>query len=319
MPDEASLRTLSNIDNTQDVSLSNILLDNFISLYDWGLTDKGSYYNINIPQSGIFGGNRDKLRPVKDERYNDGQVWEGYRQNWVWQTGLSVGTPIQISGVFVDGTFRATGNVQDPYYINYPDGRVVFDNAVHTTGTVHLAFSHRSVQVVPAEGVPWFRQVQQGSFRSDNPTFTQFGSGDWAQLGDTRVQLPCMAVDVMPPSKFHGFQLGGGQYVYQDVVFYVLAEHHWQVGNLIDIVAAQNDRTIHLFNPDSAGKSGCLPLNYRNELTSHALASGRYPDLISNFLYRTSFIHETRSQDITQLSPDLYMGSIRCTTETTPY
>jgi hypothetical protein len=128
-----------------------------------------------------------------------------------------------------------------------------------------------------------------------------------------------MAVDVMPPSKFHGFQLGGGQYVYQDVVFYVLAEHHWQVGNLIDIVAAQNDRTIHLFNPDSAGKSGCLPLNYRNELTSHALASGRYPDLISNFLYRTSFIHETRSQDITQLSPDLYMGSIRCTTETTPY
>ena len=41
---------LSNLSNAQDVTISNILLDNFISFYDWGLLDRGSFYNIKIPQ-----------------------------------------------------------------------------------------------------------------------------------------------------------------------------------------------------------------------------------------------------------------------------
>ena len=40
---------LANLENAQDATLSNILLDNFIALYDWGLLDRGQFYNINIP------------------------------------------------------------------------------------------------------------------------------------------------------------------------------------------------------------------------------------------------------------------------------
>ena len=77
--------------NAQDAKLSNILIDNFITFYDWGFLDAGQFYNISVPQSGIYGGDRHKLRLVDSPNYTAGQVWEGYRQNWVWESGIEIG------------------------------------------------------------------------------------------------------------------------------------------------------------------------------------------------------------------------------------
>ena len=41
-----------------DAQLSEILLENFVNFYDWGLLDAGGFYTINLPQSGIYGGDR---------------------------------------------------------------------------------------------------------------------------------------------------------------------------------------------------------------------------------------------------------------------
>ena len=57
---------LANLRNVQDPTLSNVLLDNFIYFYDWGFLDRGSFYNITIPQSDIYGGDRHKLRSATD-------------------------------------------------------------------------------------------------------------------------------------------------------------------------------------------------------------------------------------------------------------
>ena len=236
---------LANLNNAQDATLSNILLDNFIALYDWGLLDRGQFYSINIPESGIYGGDRHKLRLAGDPNYSSGQVWEGYRQNWVWESGISATTeqPIAISGVFVDDTFYATGNVSKPFYIDYPNGRIVFDTALTSTSSVQLEYSHKWVQVVPAQGIPWFRQIQQGSFRNEEG-FQVSDSGGWVQLGQTRVQLPAIAVEVIPSRSLEGYQLGGGQWVNNDIIFYVISENHWECTNLVDSILYQNDRTI---------------------------------------------------------------------------
>ena len=307
---------LANLENAQDATLSNILLDNFIALYDWGLLDRGQFYNINIPESGIYGGDRHKLRLVDDPNYTDGRVWEGYRQNWVWESGISATTeqPISISGVFVDNTFYATGNVTKPFYIDYPNGRVVFDTALTSANTVHLEYSHKWVQVVPAQGVPWFRQIQQGSFRNEEG-FQVSGSGGWVQLGQTRIQLPAIAIEAVPARSLQGYQLGGGQWVNSDLVFYVISENHWECTNLMDSILYQNDRTIHLFNPTSVAISGVFPFNYRNELNEHAIPSGLYPNMIDNFFYRKCWISESRGNEISQLSPELYIGTTRCSTQ----
>ncbi len=307
---------LARLSNAQDSTLSNILLDNFIALYDWGFLDRGQFYNIEIPESGIYGGDKHKLRLAEDPNYLDGQVWEGYRQNWVWESGISATTeqPISISGVFVDNTFYATGNVTKPFYIDYPNGRVVFDTAITSTSTVQLEYSHKWVQVVPAQGVPWFRQIQQRSFRNEED-FQVSSSGGWVQLGQTRIQLPAVAIEVIPAISMHGYQLGGGQWINSDMVFYVISENHWECTNLMDSILYQNDRTVHLFNPTAVAISGVLPYNYRNELNENAIPSGLYPNMIDDFYYNRCWISESRGSEISQLSPDLYVGSTRCSTQ----
>lgn len=307
---------LANLNNAQDATLSNVLLDNFVSLYDWGLLDRGQFYNINIPQSGIYGGDRHKLRSTQDPNYSNGQVWEGYRQNWVWESGISATDeqPITISGVFVDDTFYATGNVTKPFYIDYPNGRVIFDTALTTTSTVQLEYSHKWVQVIPAQGVPWFRQIQQGSFRNEEG-FQVSDSGNWVQLGQTRVQLPAIAVEVIPAKSLQPYQLGGGQWTNTDILFYVISENHWECTNLMDTILYQNDRTVHLFNPTAVAISGVLPFNYRNELNENAIPSGLYPNMIDDFFYRRCWINQSRGNEITQLSPELYIGTTRCSTQ----
>ncbi len=142
-------KSLKRVENTQDATLSNLLLENFIMFFDWGFTDLGGFYSVEIPEVGLYGGNKHELRPVQDPNYNDGQVWEGFRSNWVWETGVqNPEQPIQISGVFIGGTFRATGNIQQPFHINYPDGRVVLDTAISTTSEVKLEYSHKWVNVI---------------------------------------------------------------------------------------------------------------------------------------------------------------------------
>ena len=307
---------LANLNNAQDATLSNVLLDNFVSLYDWGLLDRGQFYNINIPESGIYGGDKHKLRSAQDPNYSNGQVWEGYRQNWVWESGISATDeqPITISGVFVDDTFYATGNVTKPFYVDYPNGRVIFDTALTTTSTVQLEYSHKWVQVVPAQGVPWFREIQQGSFRNEEG-FQVSDSGNWVQLGQTRVQLPAIAVEVIPAKSLQPYQLGGGQWTNTDILFYVISENHWECTNLMDTILYQNDRTVHLFDPTAVAISGVLPFNYRNELNENAIPSGLYPNMIDDFFYRRCWINQSRGNEITQLSPELYIGTTRCSTQ----
>jgi hypothetical protein len=93
----------------------------------------------------------------------------------------------------------------------------------------------------------------------------------------------------------------------------------------MDQIAYQNDRNIWLFDTNKIAISGVYPFNYRGELNEHALPSGLYPQLVDdapntsdpsyNFRYRKCFISETRAQSVTELSPELYMGTVRCSTQ----
>ena len=313
------------IEKSTDASLSEILLDNFINFYDWGLLDAGSFYTINIPQSGIYGGDRHKLRLVSEPNYTDGQVWEGYRQNWVWEGNGNIDgvseQPLDITGVYVDGVFYANGNVTKPFYIDYPLGRVVFDSAESTTSDVQIAYSHKRVQVLPGKGDSWFRQIQQNSFRTDQ-NFQVAGSGGWIRLGQTRVQLPALAVEVVPARETEGFQLGGGKWIRSDLVFYVMAENHWEALNLVDTIVSQDERTLTLYDTTKVAQSGVSPFTFENgkerELRGHATASGLYPQLVENYPFKKCWIYDSKGDNVTQLATDLYIGIARCKTEVGP-
>ena len=321
MPDYTQLKGVSNI---ADSTLSTQISDNVIEFFNWGLLDAGGYFNINMPATGLYGGDKHKLRLVDDPNYTAGQVWEGYRSNWVWETGVSPSSkPIQISGVYVGGTFQpGTGVGTYAHHVDYPNGRVVFDSAIATPSTVAAEFSYKWINVIKAEGIPWFREIQYNSQRVDSEHFAQTGSGDWSQLGQTRVQLPALAVEVVPRRRFAPFELGSTRTAYTDVLFHVLSEEEYVASQLVDMVSLQEEKTLWLFDTNLLATQNKYPLNYRGELTSHALASGRYPDLVSDtseggLRWKRMFISNCVSEDLSMLNPNLYIGTVRMTTEVT--
>jgi hypothetical protein len=127
--------------------------------------------------------------------------------------------------------------------------------------------------------------------------------------------MPAIAIEVVPARSLEPYQLGGGQWVNNDIIFYVISENHWECANLVDSILYQNDRTIHLFDPTAVAISGVFPFNYRGELNENAIPSGLYPNMIDDFFYRRCYIYDSRGDDINQISPDLYIGTARCSTQ----
>jgi len=331
MPDYTELKGFTQIgDNT----LTSTIQDNVIEFFDWGLLNKGNYFNITIPTSGQYGGDKHRLRLVDDPNYTKGQVWESYRSNWVWQSGIDqVNAPVNISGVHVNGTFHSkTSAGTYSHHVNYPWGRVVFDSAISTSSTVTMEYSHKWVNVTYANSVPWFRELQSRSMRVDSSHFLQDASGDWSQLAGSRFQLPAIAVEMVPRRTFKPYQLGGGQYVTTDVLFHIYAEDEYTRDKLVDIVALQDDKTIYMFDTNRMTTDSRFPLDYRGAKASGALT---YPDLVrpsgssygdgtfnagfrpgrnTNKPDRLRFTN-TRSQEMSMLNPSLYSGLVRCGAE----
>ena len=314
------------LNNIGDSQFMIILENNLKAFCDWSFLGVGAWFDVTIPTSGAFGGTFHQLRLVDDPAYDAGQVWETPRKDLVWETGVSypsgLGTiqPIQISGVFVDGTtaanFYGPGDSTYGHHIDYPLGRIVFDSAIDTTSTVYMNHSYRWVQVYLADKAPWWQELQYRSFRVDSSHISQTGSGDWSIGGQHRVQLPAVVIEAVPRRHSEGYELGNANLrTYQDVLFHVVAESKWQRNQLVDIFSMQQDKSIYLFNTNKVAEEGVYPLDYRG-----MLASGNplmYPNLVATSGYRWKecrFGHTTLSE-VESPHPGLHEGIVRTTFE----
>lgn len=296
MPPYSDLKGITQFGHSE---LSEQLKANLIEFFKWGTLGIGAFSNVRLPGSGASGwGNYHRLRLVNEPNYTAGRVWEGARQDWVWESGINYGIqPIAISGVYINGTLHGTG-----YKINYPLGRVVFDSPIPTTSIVTMEYSYRFYHFMGSD-VPWFREMQHRSFRADDAHFLQVASGDWNILSQNRVQLPAVVVEVVPRREFRGMQLGGGQWVNQDVLFHIYAEHPWDRDKLVDIISYQNDRTILSFNKNTM----VYPLDFNGSIRNGAVV---YPNLVSGYFWKKIFIHDMTTQEATS-RPPLFRAIVR--------
>ena len=316
--------SLKGFDRVGDDTLNSIVQSSLITFFEWGLIDKGNYFNVNIPTTGHYGGDKHRLRLVDDPNYTKGQVWEGFRSNWVWQSGNSTyplsqsPEPIQVSGVYINGAYKPLSTVGTyAHHVEYPAGRIVFDSAIPTSTTVEAEFSYTWINVIPANSIPWFRELQYRSQRVDSDHFLQDGSGDWSQLGQSRMQMPSLAVEIVPRRRFAPYQLGGGTYVTTDVLFHAIAENEYTRDKIIDIVSYQNEKTIYLLNTNRMAEFDKFPLDYRGSISDGAMI---YPDLVKptgvgGFQYHRLRFDKMYSQEMTMLHPSLYTGVVRASTE----
>jgi hypothetical protein len=286
-----------------DYQLGQQLELNLQYFLDWGLLNAGNFYNVNSPASGAYGGDYSRMRMSSDPSYSGGQVWEGARQQWVWESGLEFSSqPIRVSGVLVNGSLKTPTTSGYTHYIDYPRGRVVFDSPLPSNSVVKCNHSFKWTNIYSASS-PYSATLMTDSFRVDN-TFGLAGSGLYDVPQENRVQLPAIVVESVGQRISRPYQLGGSQEVEYSVLCHVYAEDKWARDNIVDILANQREKTIYLFDANKMASSGAFPLNSDGGLTSRPLC---YPDLVSdNYFWRRCRIAET----VPQVNQELEAGNL---------
>lgn len=313
---------LKGFDSVFEATLNNELQDNIIEFLDWGLLEKGNYFNVTLGETSPDGYDYSLLKMSSNPHFASGQAWESFRKNWVWQSGISyspapiVGTNHTIpgiSGVYVNDTFYpSTSSGTYAHKVDYYNGRIVFNNPIPTGSKVQAEYSYKYINVIYANELPWIREIQYrtldvaGNFNNINT------KGEFNVPAESRVQLPAIAVEIVPRRTLRGFQLGGGQYVDTDILFHCLAEDENTRNQLVDIISLQNDKTVLMFNTNSLINSGQAPLDYNGFPTSGAL---RYPDIILNYTSNLIRLKNSTVQGMELINSNFYAGIVRLTTE----
>lgn len=311
---------LKGFDNVFQNTLNNELQDNIIEFLDWSLLEKGNYMNVTIGENSPDSVDYSRLNISPSPTYPSGKVWEGFRKNWVWQSGVSYSPPPivgpsraipGISGVYVNGTFHpsSTGGTY-AHKVDYYNGRVIFNNPIPTGSVVQAEYSYKYINVVYANSLPWLAEVQYSSLE---PVGGSLNKAKYDLPAEARMQLPAIAVEIVPRRNMRGYQLGGGQFVETDALFHCLAEDEYTRNKLVDIISLQNDKTIYMFNSNHIAASGAFPLDYMGFPVSGAL---RYPDLIHSYARGSLRFKNSSVQDMKLINSNFFAGIVRLTLET---
>lgn len=294
--------------------LTSQIESNMKTYLDWGLLEVGGFSNVGLSTAGAFGGTFDQLRLVDDPSYIQGQVWEAARKDWVWESGMTYDPePNALSGVYVNNVFYGTGDATYGHHYNYPLGRVVFDSAIPITSNVQMEYSYRNVQVYVADQAPWWDQIQYDSYRVDDSTLYDVGSGNWQILANNRVQLPSVIVEATSRRNFRPYEMGTvGNYVYQDVLFHVLAESRWWRNQLVDVISLEKDRTIWLYDNNQVADITGYPLDHRGMLVSNPIM---YPTLVDSYRFRKARFFNMAVTEMESPTSRMHRATVRATFE----
>jgi hypothetical protein len=305
------------LSNVRDKDLLSEIESNLKMFCDWALLGAGGWIDVTIPQSGVYGGDEHILRVSSDDSYTEGQAWEGFRKDWVWETGVEYDSqPIAITGVRVDGTFYGSGDSDYGWHINYPLGQVIFNEAIPTTSEVALSYSYRWAQIYIADDAPWWTELQYNSHRADDQFINEDG-GDWIIGPHRRVQMPSIVIESVARGSSRGYELGNNALnVEQTISFNVIAECRADRNKMLDYLRNQKDKTIYLFKSNDVINSGDYPLDYRGMLVGDKM----YPDLVDaeasgGYRWKRLFISDSHISETQSWHPGLFEGSVTWETE----
>lgn len=279
-------------DHIGQANISVQVESNLVSWLNHAFLEIGGWVNIATGSTSYYGGvDLSRLYPVDDPNYADYQVWQGFRKDWVYESGGAIeyntGDPLVCTGVYINSTFYPSATTTGAYAhtVNFPAGRIVFTNTgaigsggISSSTNVKTNFSYRLVQVHKGEP-DWFKSFQYFSMRADNSHFLQFGSGAWDADWRNRVQLPAIVVQLVPEKTSKPWQLGTlASWNYQKCNLYVFAEDDYWCKQIRDLLASQYDRTIYMYDVNRVEDSGVYPLN---AFGGRNLSGLLYPQLVT--------------------------------------
>jgi hypothetical protein len=303
--------TFKNVSSIGGDFLLNTLENNLKTFLDWSFLNIGAWFDVQRSNQNLYGGRYHfKLSPVDDPSYQNGQVWQTSRKDWVWENNISYesSSPISISGVYINGTLATSG-----YIANYPMGQIVFDSPKKASTNVELNYSYRFIQTYRANDAPWFNLLQFSSFNTDNKDISQNDEGEWSIGSYKRIQMPCVIIEAIPRSRSMPYELGSGGLIFeQDIILYVLAENKNDRNKILDIFRYQQDSVIYLYNTNEIAKNDHYPLDYNGNLKNNALM---YPDLVETYKWRKCWFKSVTLNELSTPHPNLHIGAARLTAE----
>lgn len=306
-----SYTELKGFTSLSESDLQTAIETNLISFLDWGLLNKGGFTNVSLTSSNINSSNKSSLRKVTDTNFS-GSVWSTFHQNLVWESGLSTqNQPIDISGVYVNGSFKTPTSSGYQHYIDYTNGNVVFSSAISAT-TVKMEYSYKNVLVTKIDAVPILKEMQFRSFDISVNGYNTPSSGDWSILNRAKVQPPLIAIELAPSVSFTPLELGNTcQVAHTDVLFHVLADNDETVKKLSWIISMQKDKTVFLYDIDAVAQSGYYGLDYRGAKSNNPKT---YDYLVENLKFNKLTFSDMNIQNVKKIG-SLYHGVVRGKTE----
>jgi hypothetical protein len=304
------------VNNIVQDLLLNILEANFKMYLDWAFLNIGGWFDVQKPLGTIYFNQNQhyKLVLVEDPAYEIGRVWQGIRKDWVWETNVDFqnnNPPIPITQVIINNAsvIPKTNN----FVVNYPLGRVIFNNPLPTNSLIELDYSYRFVQVHRSSESPWFNILQFSSFNTNNRDIQLSDQGEWSIGGNHRIQLPCIIIEPVSRSRSRPYEIGNSLlWLEQDVAFYVLAENKNDRNKILDILRLQQDATLELFDTNLLAQNDNYPLDYNGDIKNNALM---YPDIIGLYPWRKCFMKNISLFEIDSPHPNLHQGMARATLE----
>ena len=307
--------TFKNIENISDDFLLNNLETNLKTFFDWAFLSIGAWFDATIDEYNIYSSTvaNSQLLLTSDLEYEDGQVWQGIRKDWVWESGIVFNetSPITATGLFIDDVFY--NYPSGDFSIDYPNGRVIFDDAISPTAKVEMNYSYRNVQTYRSSDNPWFSTLQYGSYNNSDVDIQRTEDGNWSISGNHRVQMPAIVIESVARSRSRPYELGNDNLVLdQDIAFYVLAETKNERNKLLDIIRLQQDLTIMLYDTNRLSKNDDFPLSWNGDLKNNPLM---YPGMVNTYPWHKCFLKNIQLFEIENPAPDLYMGMAKSTAE----
>ena len=314
MSDHTQFRAVTSFNQPLIISSLEHNLKDWIS---WSMLKIGGWVNVTTGNSKLVGGNSaSTLQKVSDPSYTNNTVFQSPRKDWVYESGVNYASP-------TGGTFNPlpvkvySNNVEitgtGSYYINYPEGRVIFSTPQN--GTIKAQYSYRAVQVYTYDEANWTMEVNYESQASPDQWSLNLGSGDYSISSTSRMQLPAIVVQPVSRGSSSPFELGTlCAYNRQDVLFHILTENRMTRNNLADVFRFQKGKDIILYDLYKVYASGAFPLDYRGMVVNNPPF---YPDIVNNssLVFRQATIEDVSITNIETKTPNLHWAIVRATLE----
>lgn len=173
---------------------------------------------------------------------SDGQVWQSPFRQWVYESGVALdGTnlqapPVVASGVYIEGAFRSTNDVNFGHTIDFINGRVIFNQPQPLTLQVHGAFSARETRV--AFEHQFNQQFHDGYLESKYAT-NPLTSMQLVYPSGSAQPFPAVFIEV-DRRELRGYELGNRSAIIEDEVkLHIWALDDIQRDNIVDILTGQ--------------------------------------------------------------------------------